>query len=101
MEIEPTIINKAVREILDKMVHELPQYRWESMVSYSDGKGTTIIELNIYRSGGSERLGRITYQLETGDVVNLRYKDLPSDAPESIVDLVLDVVNLEHRRAAS
>ena len=100
MEIEPTIINKAVREILDKMVRELPTYRWEGLCSFSDGKGTTIIELNIYRSGGSERLGRITYQLETGDVVNFRYRDLPEDAPDSIVDLILDVVNLEYRRAA-
>lgn len=100
MDIEPTIINKAVREILDKMVRELPHYRWESLCTYSDGKGTTIIELNIYRAGGSERLGRIAYHLETGEVVNLRYRDFKGDAPESIVDLILDVVNIERQRVA-
>lgn len=100
MEIEPTIINKAVREILDKMVHDLPHYRWERLCTYSDGKGMTIIELNIYRAGGSERLGRIAYHLETGEVVNYRYPGYSDVAPESIVDLILDVVNLERRRVA-
>ncbi len=98
MEIEPIIINKAVREILDKMVRELPQYRWESLVNYSDGKGTTNIEVNIYRAGGSERLGRITYHLETGEVVDFKYRGYAGDAPESIVDLILDIVNMERQR---
>jgi len=100
MSFPPNTINKAVREILNKLVHELPQYRWESMCTYSDGLGMTVIEINVYRGGGSERLGRIAYHLETGDVLNHRYRGYEDQAPESILDLILDVVNLEHRRAA-
>lgn len=96
---EPQLINKAVREILDKMTQDLPAYRWESLCTFSDGKGKTFIEINIYRGGGSDKLGRIAYQLETGQVLNHSYRDFGEESPESILDFILDVVNLEHKRA--
>lgn len=99
MDMEPDLINKAVKEILDKMVLDLPAYRWESLCTYSDGKGMTIIEINIYRSGGSEKLGRIAYRLESGLVQNHSYRDFVDETPDSILDFILDVVNLEHKRA--
>lgn len=100
MDIDPNTINKAVREILNQLVQELPRYRWESICTYSDGAGKTIIELNVYRSGGSERLGRIAYQLETGDVLNHSYPGMNGSSPSSILDFVLDVANFERRRNA-
>ncbi|MEM0996772.1 MAG: hypothetical protein AAGN35_06825 [Bacteroidota bacterium] len=99
MDIEPPIINKAVRELLEKMTREVSGRRWESMVTFSDGKGTTIIELNVYRGGGQERAGRIAYRLETGEVMEARYPGLGEELPESVVDLLLDAVNLEHQLA--
>ena len=95
MDIDPPIINKAVKELLDKMVREIPGRRWESMVTFSDGKGTTVIELNVYRGGGQEKAGRIAYQLENGEVLEARYPGYDGAFPESILDLLLDVVNLE------
>lgn len=98
MSVAPTTINKAVREILDQLVRDLPQYRWESMCIHSDGLGMTVIEINIYQAGGSERIGQIAYHLETGDILNHRYRGYEGNAPESILDLILDVVNLERSR---
>lgn len=98
MDIEQPIINKAVKELLDKLVREHEGYRWESMCSFSDGKGTTYIEVNVYREKGSERLGRIAYHLETGQVLNFRYNGYGDKGPESIVDLLLDITNLERSR---
>lgn len=98
MDIEPHIVNKAVREILDKLVEELPDYRWEGLCTSSNGPGETTIELNIYRNGGSERLGQISYHLESGDVLDYRYRGHLGDEQASIVDLVLDIVNLERDR---
>ena len=100
MEIHPNTINKAVREILNELVIELPRYRWESICTYSDGVGKTIIELNVYRNGGSERAGRIAYQLETGEVLNHSYQGMNGSSPTSILDFVLDIANLERRRNA-
>lgn len=88
-------INKAVKELLDKLVHDLPGYRWDSLCAYSDGQGVTMIELNIFRKDGQEMAGRIAYQLETGEVHRFHYAPIGNHAPEMIVDFLLDVYNFE------
>jgi hypothetical protein len=94
---EVNAINKAVKELLDKMVTDLPGYRWDSMCAFSDGMGMTLIELNIFRREGQEAAGRIAYQLETGEVQRFHYTPIKADAPEMIVDFLLDVYNFEKR----
>lgn len=95
--IESQYINKAVKELLNKLVQDLPGYRWDSLCSYSDGRGTTMIELNIFRRDGQESAGRIAYQLETGEVHRFHYTPIRDHAPETIVDFLLDVYNFEKR----
>jgi hypothetical protein len=89
--------NKAVRELLDKMVRDLPGYRWDSLCAYSDGMGHTIIEINIFRKSGQESAGRISYHLESGEVMTHHYPAFEGKVPETIVDFLLDVFNLEKR----
>jgi hypothetical protein len=92
---ETQLINKAVRELLDKLVTDLPGYRWDSFCTSSDGQGVTMIELNIFRKGGQEVAGRIAYRLETGEVQRFQYAPIRDHAPEMIVDFLLDVYNFE------
>jgi hypothetical protein len=98
---EAHYINKAVKELLDKLVHDLPGYRWDSLCSYNDGQGVTLIELNIFRRDGQETAGRIAYQLETGEVFRFHYAPIRDHAPESILDFLLDVYNFEKRMSDS
>lgn len=91
------LINKAVKDLLDKLVIDVPGYRWDSLCSFSDGRGMTVIELNVWRKDGQETAGRIAYQLETGDVLNFHYPPIGKDAPEPVVDFLLDLYNLERR----
>lgn len=98
MEIDPTTTNKAVKEILDQMISELPRYRWESICVNADVIGRTIIEVNVYSAGGSRMNGRLVYQLETGEVLDWKYQGLETAASESVIDIVLDIANLERRR---
>lgn len=90
-------INKAVKHLLDKLVEDLPGYRWDSVCSFSDGAGTTMIELNIFRRDGQEAAGHIAYRMETGEVHRFQYLPIKDNAPESIVDFLLDVYNFEKR----
>jgi hypothetical protein len=90
-------INKAVKELLDKLVRDLPGYRWDSLCTSTDGQGMTIIELNIFRKGGQEVAGRIAYQLETGEVLLFQYAPIRNHAPEMVVDFLLDVYNFEQQ----
>lgn len=97
---QPPYIRKAVRELLDKLTAELEGYRWESLCTYSDGKDQTMIELYIYRDGGQEMAARIAYRLESGELHNFHYSAYEGEPPEGIIDLLLDMVNIERRRAA-
>ncbi len=92
---ESNFINKAVKDLLDKVCSDLPGYRWDSLCSYSNGRGLTLIELNLFRKDGQEMAGRIAYQLETGEVLRYHYPAFSGDAPTEILDFLLDVMNLE------
>lgn len=99
---EMVFVNKAVKEVLDKICSELNGYRWDSLCAFSDGKGITLIELNLYRKDGQELAGRIVYQLESGEVLRFHYPAFSGHAPEEILDFLLDVFNLEqHIHAAA
>jgi hypothetical protein len=89
------LINKAVKDLLDKLVHDLPGYRWDALCAFSDGQGMTMIELNVWRKDGQETAGRVAYQLETGDVLNYHYPPIGAHAPEPVVDFLLDMYNFE------
>ncbi|MEM7037347.1 MAG: hypothetical protein AAF570_10230 [Bacteroidota bacterium] len=94
MENPPPYIKKAVRELLDKLVTDLDAYRWESLCTYAKEKGETVIELYIYRNGGQEMAARVAYLLETGEVRNVHYGGYEGDSPMSIIDLLLDMLNI-------
>ncbi|MFM2377043.1 MAG: hypothetical protein RLZZ165_2140 [Bacteroidota bacterium] len=88
-------IDKFVKELLDKMVDELPGFRWDSLYTSEEEQGSTMVELNLFRRDGQEAAGMIAYQLKTGEVHRFNYKPIQSDASEMIVDFLLDVYNLE------
>jgi hypothetical protein len=99
MEIDSFTTGKAVKALLDKMALELPHRRWEALVTRSDGQGRTLIEVNVYRRDGQELAGRISYQLETGEVIDAFYPGFEGEFPATVIDLLLDVVDLESRIA--
>lgn len=94
---ENNFVNKAVKELLDKICKDLKGYRWDSLCAYSNGKGLTLIELNLFRKDGQEMAGKITYQLETGEVLRFVYPAFQGQAPSEILDFLLDVLNLENQ----
>jgi hypothetical protein len=94
---EMTLTNKAVKDLLDKLVRDLPGYRWDSMCAFSDGQGMTVIEVNVWRKDGQETAGRISYHLETGDVLRFHYPPIGQHAPEAVIDFLLDLYNLERK----
>jgi hypothetical protein len=98
MELDQHATNHAVREILDGLVKELPGYRWERICAFSDGKETTIIEVSLYRKQGSEMAVTLSYQLETGALINCRYDAYNAPLPDSLIDLLLDICNFERAK---
>jgi len=87
--------NKTVKNILDKLIQHKPEYKWDAHCTYADGKGTTILEVLIFSKLGRTINGRISYLVESGDVINFYYKGMQEDNPDSIIDLLLDIFNFE------
>lgn len=87
-------INATVRDLLNKLVDDYPHYRWESLCAYSDGREKTILEITIYSNHGNRQMGKITYQLETTEVLNVHYLGYHNAHPDSIIDLLLDIMNI-------
>ena len=88
-----------VKELLDKLVQEHSPLRWDSVCAFSDGKSRTILEISVFGAHGQVQLGRIAYQMETGEIVNFFYKGYEGERPDDILDLILDLINLERRKA--
>jgi len=86
--------NQAVVEsMLNKLVEIRNDIKWKINNSYADGIDKTILEVRIYESGF--QTGRIAFQLETGQVLNYRYKELEKRSPILITDMLLDVISHE------
>lgn len=96
MELDRHATNVAVKRILDKLVESLPGYRWERICTYSDGMETTIVEVSIYRQGGSLLAARLSYHVESGRLMEFHYPSHNGPKPETVVDLLLDIFNQEH-----
>lgn len=86
--------NKAVvRSMLNKLVDLGEGVTWKINNTYTDGIDKTILEIRIYENG--QQSGRIAFQLETGQVINYRYKSLEKRLPIHITDMLLDVISHE------
>ena len=79
--------------MLNKLVEMGEGVTWKINNTYTDGIDKTILEIRIYENG--QQSGRIAFQLETGQVINYRYKSLEKRIPIHITDMLLDVISHE------
>jgi hypothetical protein len=100
VELNATETGRAIKAILDGITAELPGYRWESLCAYADGKGMTVLEISLYRKNGSELVVSVGYHVETGQMLHHRYPGYQGQAPDTLIDLLLDAINLERVRHA-
>lgn len=90
--------NKAlVRSLLNKLVEIGHDVSWKINNTYTDGLHNTILEIRIYED--KLQTGRIAFQLESGQVLNYRYKELEKRIPIKIMDMLLDVIGYEMQAA--
>jgi|GEM_PF-2341834 hypothetical protein len=95
MDFDRHTTNLAVKRILDALIQELPGYRWERICSFSDGQGHTVVEVSLYRKGGSLLAARLSYHVESGRLLDYHYPAHEGVPPENVVDLLLDIHNTE------
>ncbi|NVJ47919.1 MAG: hypothetical protein HWE21_15725 [Cytophagia bacterium] len=88
---------ETVRSLLNKLVEIGNNVTWRINNSYSNGIDQTILEIQIFEN--RLQTGRIAFQLENGQVINYRYKEMEKRIPVQIVDMLLDVIGYELQAA--
>lgn len=88
---------ETVRSLLNKLVEIGNNVTWRINNSYSNGIDQTILEIQIFEN--RLQTGRIAFQLESGQVINYRYKEMEKRIPVQIVDMLLDVIGYELQAA--
>lgn len=86
---------RTITGILDKLIEYNPEYKWDAHCTYADGDGVTILQILIFSKLGRSVNGKISYQVETGAVTEYYYKGMYDEKPESITDLLLDILSFE------
>ena len=84
---------ETVRSLLNKLVEIGNNVTWRINNSYSEAIDQTILEIQIFEN--KLQTGRIAFQLESGQVINYRYKEMEKRIPVQIVDMLLDVIGYE------
>ena len=71
---------------------------WQLTTRFSDGGGVTLLDITFYEFLPKREKGRISFQLETGEVKNFRYSGLNVPGVSMhVFDLLLCVNKLEQR----
>lgn len=86
----------TIIDLLNKMSNDYRYLTWKINCNYVNGLGKTILEIMIYEFPHELLKRKIAFQLESGKVLNHNIKELKGGT-DSIVDLLLDLINLERK----
>lgn len=83
----------TILNLLNKFSNDHKDVSWRMKCVYSDGIGTTINQIKIIAQLGNRNIAIFTFRVETGKVLFCMYKKLKKTRSESIVDILLDMMN--------
>lgn len=88
----------TLSNLLHHISHNHENLCWELNTRFSDGIDVTLMEITFYEFLPRRKKGQICFQLETGEVKNLRYPGMQAtDLPRHIYEALRDVKTLERR----
>ena len=86
----------TIIDLLNKLSNDYRYLTWKINCNNVNGLGKTILEILIYEFPHELLKRKIAFQLESGKVLNHNIKELRGST-DSIVDLLLDLINLERK----
>ena len=85
----------VVLDLLKKLSKDYLDLTWKINCVYVNGRDQAVYEIIVYQLPNQDTLGRITFNMTTGAVINCYYQGMGKVKEESIIDLLLDVILLE------
>ncbi|MDF9796060.1 hypothetical protein OKW21_001323 [Catalinimonas alkaloidigena] len=88
--------NEAVRGLLNLISTNNKNLEWKKRCIYSNGQDNNVLEIKFYQYPRNTQVGRIVYNANSGNVLQMKYRGAVTRAPGHIVDILLDMINLEN-----
>jgi len=88
---------KTILNLLNKFSREQEDISWNMICCYSDGIEVAINQINIIDISKMRVVGIITYRVDTGEVYFCMYKKLKKSPSDTIIDVLLDLMNYDKR----
>jgi len=85
----------VVLDLLKKLSKDHLELTWKINCVYVNGRGEAVYEIIVYQLPNQDTVGRITFNMTTGQVINCYYQGMGKVKETSIVDVLLDVILLE------
>ncbi|MEK6477004.1 hypothetical protein WJR50_05690 [Catalinimonas sp. 4WD22] len=87
---------EAVRDLLNLISTNNKSLEWRKRCIYSNGLDNNVLEIKFYQHPRNTQIGRIVYNANNGNVLQMKYRGAVSRAPGHIIDILLDMINLEN-----
>lgn len=84
---------ETILNILNKFIQDQEHISWNMICCYSDGMELSINQINIIDQSKNRTIGIITYRDDTGEVLFCMYKELKKRPSDTIIDVLLDLMN--------
>jgi len=88
---------ETILNLLNKFSREQEHISWNMICCYSDGIDVAINQINIIDVAKMRVIGIITYRVDTGEVYFCMYKKLKKSPSDTIIDVLLDLMNYDKR----
>ena len=85
----------VIKDLLNIIITHNKKLEWKKRCIYSNGLENNVLEIKFYQHPRSQQIGRIVYNGNNGNVIQMKYRGKISKAPGNIIDILLDMVNLE------
>ena len=92
---------ETILNLLNKFSQDHEDITWNMICCYSDGIEVAINQIRIIDRDKMVTIGIITYRVDTGKVLFCMYKNLERRASDTIVDVLLDLINYHNNNGIS
>lgn len=88
---EVTLVN-----LLNKICEKNEDLTWKLNCKYSDGMGTSVMQLSLIQKATKKETATITFCMETGKISYGKYNGLIAFQPSTrLLDVLLDILHYE------
>ncbi|WKN31532.1 hypothetical protein PZB74_21530 [Porifericola rhodea] len=94
---ENSIEKETINGLLNLITNQHSDISWKKRCLYSNGENNHVLEIRLYQYPDDYPIGRIVYNANNGNVIQMKYRGRYNRNSTNIVDVLLDTINMENQ----